>query len=232
MFKRIFTNQQLSLFFQFAIFINIIELLSSIITYRYFPHSTIMKFTNQNLSNLSILIICAILIPQTMLKFLEKNKEKIKKYKLAGVAIMIILTTFLFWILTMDNMIQEKFIIFFSNLSRIEHSRKNLNIVMAIFCLLLFNLYQNFSDPEKINNKNVLTIMYDTFRLLLKEYILIFLTLFTVFNTKQLNYFQANILDQTQSSIFRDITFIKIIVPISWLFIILYYAMNHFFRKK
>jgi len=232
MFKRIFTNRQLSFFFQFAIFINIIGLLSNIIVYRYFPNSTVMKFTNENLSNLSILIVSAILISQTILVFLKRYKEKIQKYKLVGIAIIIIIIAFLFWVLRMDNLIQEKSIIFFSNLSRIDQNKKNLNIVIGIFCLLLFNLYENFSYPEKINNKNVLTIISNTFRLLLKEYILIFLTLFTIFNIKQLNYFQSKIFDYTQSSIFRDITFIKIIVPISWFFMILYYVINHFFRKK
>lgn len=230
--KKIFTDRQLSLFFQFAILINIVGLLSNIIVYRYFPNSIPMKFTNQNLSNLSILIISAILIPKTIFGFFKKHKKKIQQYKFTGVTIMITLSVFLFWILKMDNFIQEKFIIFFSNLSRIDHSTTNLSIVIVIFCLLIFSFYKNISTPEKINHENVLIIIYDTFRLLLTEYILIFLTVFTVLNIKQLNYFQSKILDYSLSSITNNITFIKIIIPISWFFMISYYVLNYFFRKK
>ena len=111
---KIFKTKQLSYFFQVAIIINIIGLLSDIIVYRYFPDHTLLKLICENLSNLSIFIVCLIIISQSLLIFTKNHPTLIHRYKLASLAIGMLIGTFFMWILTTDNNMQESFIIYIS----------------------------------------------------------------------------------------------------------------------
>ena len=170
---KIFTKRQLTYFFQIAIIINIIGLLLDIIVYRYFPDCIILQLICENLSNMSIFIVCLIIISQALLIFIKNHQTLVHRYKLAAIALGISISTFFMLILTTDNDVQENFIIYISKISRADDSNKAIIALLTIFIFLLYNLYHTLTKPDRINDASVPQTIRSIFRLVITEYILL-----------------------------------------------------------
>jgi hypothetical protein len=226
--QKIFNSQQLSRFFQIAIIINLIGLLSDIIVYRYFSDYEILKSINENLSNLSIFIVCCIIISQAILIFIKHHKKLITRYELVAITLIITIAVFLFWLLTIDNDIQEKFIIFCSSTSRTDHDVKMILALIGIFCMLIFNFYNTLEYPDKIDNRSVPEMIISIFKLVIKKYFLIFLSIFGIFHFHTIPTFTADILNYSKSSIYFNVTLLKILIPLGWIGAFGYYLYKKY----
>ncbi|MBP6870070.1 hypothetical protein KBC04_04260 [Candidatus Babeliales bacterium] len=231
MLQKTFTAQQLSRFFQLAIFINILGLLSDVIVYRYFPNCIAMKITNENLSNVSILMICLTLIWQIIIMFIKKRPQFFLRYKVIGLSCLVAFCTFVYWFLNINNTIQERFIIFFSQLSGTNQSSKILLTVVFIFLMLLFNFYRNLTEPNNINDEIVPKILSSTLKIVIIEYVVAFIVLYGFFNIAQLGVLESNILNYNSSSILKDFAFLKTIIATALIFITGYHIYRRFFKK-
>jgi len=218
MFQKIFTNKQLSIFFQAAIIINIIGLFLDTITYHYFPQNNLLKFTANNLGTLSITIIALIIISQIILLFRKNNPILVTQYKLTALSIQIFIGIFLFWLLNIDNTIQEQFIIFISNDSRTDHSIQLIVILITVFTLMFIDLSQTIKKPESINETETPQIIRDVIQHVLRKYFLIFLTIFGIIHVKKFEKFAYTMLYETEISALFDLKILEFIVPVCWLF--------------
>lgn len=232
MLKNIYTNKQLSLFFQIAVFLNFLCLVSNILLYSCFPESPSLKFIATNLSNLSLFMICIIIIPKIVLYIINKYKKFIDKYTFLAIPILIVIITFLFLILKLDSKTQEKIVIFFSNLLRITYNQNIVYIALSILLIIIVDVYHNFIHQKKINTTTIFTILYDVFMILIRRYLIILLTLFTIFNIKQLTYFQSNILHYSASFFLDNLTFLIITIPLIWLILIVYFIYYRFLKNR
>jgi len=225
--QKIFTSHQLSRFFQIAIIINIIGLLSDIIVYRYFSSYEILKSINENLSNLSIFIVCSIIISQAILIFIKNHKKLISKYELLAITSIICIAVFLFWLLTIDNDIQEKFIIFCSSTSQTSHDKRLIATLLGMFCMLIFNFYHTLEYPDKIDNKSIKEMIISVFKLVIKKYLLIFISIFGIFHFEKIQGFTHEILHYSKSAISFNLFLLKILLPLGWIG-----ALGYYFYQK
>lgn len=231
MFQKIFTNKQLSLFFQIAVFIELISLMGNLIVYHYFPSYLFVKELLQVLNELGLFIICFIVISQILLLLTKKYTAFIHHHTFISLHIAIIITMVMFWILALDNDIQEEFIIFLSKTSLTNHSYELTIILLIIFIVLIIDFYHTLKEPETINEKNILEIVYTSIRLLLKEHFFIFVSIFGIFHIQKINQFALNLFHYTQTSAIADVTFLEILIPISWILACIYYIYNRLYMK-
>lgn len=232
MIQKIFTNKQLSYFFQVAIIINLVGLLSDVIVYRYFPDYTILKLINENLSNLSIFVVCFIIISQTLFIFIQKYKEFISNYKLAALTIELFITIFLSWLLITDNYTQENFIIYCSSISRTNNSYILIFGLIFIFSYLLFQFYQTLTKPEDINKASVPAMIRSVLHLVIIKYLIISIAFFGIVPLETFHDFVTNIVEHTKTSIFFDATLLGILVPTAWIITIAYYFYTNHYHKE
>lgn len=232
MLKNIYTNKQLSLFFQIAVFLNFLCLVSNILLYSCFPESLSLKFIATNLSNLSLFMVCIVIIPKIVLHIINKYKNFIDNYTFLAIPILIVIITFLFLILKLDSKTQEKIVIFFSNLLRIGYNQNIVYIALSILLIIIVDVYHNFIHQKKINTATIFTILYDVFMILIRRYLIILLTLFTIFNIKQFTYFQSNILHYSASFFLNNLTFLIITIPLIWLILIVYFIYYRFLKNR
>jgi hypothetical protein len=229
---KIFTNKQLSYFFQIAIIINIIGLLSDIIVYRYFPDYNVLKLLCENLSNLSIFIVCLIIISQSLFIFIKNHLTLIHRYKLASLAIGITIGTFFMWILTTDNNMQESFIIHISKMSRTDSSNKAIIALLGIFAFLLYNLYHTLTKPDEINDKSIPKSIQSVVRLVIEEYILIFIFIFGIIHFTSMHTFSLKMVNETKEAILFNLSLLEILIPTAWIGAISYYIYTHYYLKN
>ncbi len=229
---KIFTKRQLTYFFQIAIIINIIGLLSDIIVYRYFPDYTILQIICENLSNLSIFVVCLIIISQALLIFIKNNPTLIHRYKLAAIALGISISTFFAWILTTDNNMQEHFIIYISKISRTDDSNKAIIMLLTIFLFLLYNLYQTLIKPDKINDTSVPQTIRSVLRLVITEYILIFVFIFGIIHFTTMHQFSIEMVNNAKDALRFNVTLLKVLIPTAWIAAISYYIYTHYYIKN
>lgn len=232
MLKKIFTNQQLSRFFEIAIIINIVGLLSDIIVYHYFSNYPILKSINKNISFLSISMICLIIISQSVFIFMKKHQEFITRYKLLALTIEICICTFFIWLLTIDNDIQEKSIIFFSGTSRTDHSTKIVLALIGIIIMLIFNFYHTLKKPDDVNESSVPEMIHATFRLVITKHLLIFISFLGIFHFEKIHKFSVGLVHHSISSLFFYLKILGIIIPSVWIAAILYYIYQRQLLKK
>ena len=229
---KIFTKRQLTYFFQLAIIINIIGLLLDIIVYRYFPDYTILQIICENLSNLSIFVVCLIIISQALLIFIKNNPTLIHRYKLAAIALGISISTFFAWILTTDNNMQEHFIIYISKISRTDDSNKAIIMLLTIFLFLLYNLYQTLIKPDKINDTSVPQTIRSVLRLVITEYILIFVFIFGIIHFTTMHQFSIEMVNNAKDALRFNVTLLKVLIPTAWIAAISYYIYTHYYIKN
>ena len=229
---KIFKTKQLSYFFQVAIIINIIGLLSDIIVYRYFPDHTLLKLICENLSNLSIFIVCLIIISQSLLIFTKNHPTLIHRYKLASLAIGMLIGTFFMWILTTDNNMQESFIIYISTMSRTDDSNKAIIALIGIFLFLLYNLYHTLTKPDEINDESIPQSIKSVLRLVIEEYILIFVFIFGIIHFTSMHNFSLEMVNNTKDALRFNVSLLEILIPTAWVAAIIYYIYIHYYLKK
>src|SRR3989339_314274 len=210
---KIFTKRQLTYFFQIAIIINIIGLLLDIIVYRYFPDCIILQLICENLSNMSIFIVCLIIISQALLIFIKNHQTLVHRYKLAAIALGISISTFFMLILTTDNDVQENFIIYISKISRADDSNKAIIALLTIFIFLLYNLYHTLTKPDRINDASVPQTIRSIFRLVITEYILIFIFIFGIIHFTTMHKFSLEMVNDTKEALRFNVTLLEFLIP-------------------
>ena len=232
MFKKIFTMQQLSLFFQIAVLINITGLFFDLIIYHYFPNNIALDLFAANLNNVSIFMICLVVISQAIIIFIDRHQQFIARYKILALTIEAFICTFFLWLLMIESDIQGKAIIFSSSLSKYDHSYKLLATLIAIFIYLVFDFYRTFTHPTTIDNKSIPKMIGSTIRLVARKHLIIFIFIFGIINFKTLNKFARALLHHSQSSLFFDFSLLEFIIPIVWIAGIIYYVYMQFHNKK
>ncbi len=222
MLKKIFTTQQLSLFFQIAVLINITSLFFDIIIYHYFPHNHILKLLNANIDHLSVFMICITIISQALFIFTEKHAKFVEKYRLLALSLEACIGIFIIWLVTIESDIQTKAIIFSSSLSQFNHSYKLIFILAAIFIMIACDFYHTFKAP-KIIDHDVPQMLRSTLRIVVRRHLLILICIFGIVQFKTLHKFAQALLHHSQSSFIFDFSLLEFIIPIIWLTAIGYY---------
>lgn len=222
MFKKIFTSKQLSSWFQIALLINIIALFLDLIIYHYFSTNKLFKLFAENLNNLSLFMICLIIISQTIIIFTKNHPILVTRYKMLAIAIESFICIIFIWILSIENDIQGKSIIFSSSLSKSDHSYKLIFTLIAIFIMLLFDFYKTLTKPQNINPKTIPQVIRSTTRLVLRKHLFIFLCVFGIVKFKTLNIFARALLHHSASSLLFDLSLLEFIIPIAWIVALFY----------
>ncbi len=231
MFKKFFTQTQLSLFLQIGILINIIGLFLDLIIYHYFPYNNFLKILADNCNNTSILIVCTVIISQALMLFLKKHTKLQHQYPLATITIITFLGVFLLWILTIENDIEGKFIIFYSTASRLDHSSKIIFIIATITMLLLIDLYRTLDDPTIINDHKLPEVIKSSVQIVVRKHIIILIFVYGIINFTKIHKFSVAILNYSTSTLIFDLTLLEILIPISWLVAIGYYLYHKYNQK-
>ncbi|MBP6870071.1 hypothetical protein KBC04_04265 [Candidatus Babeliales bacterium] len=232
MFRKVFSNQQLSSFFQLAILMQLISLMTNLIIYHYFPEQDIVDNAMQLLNEISLFMMCLVIISQSISLFISKYKNFVERHTFIALTSIVSMSMVIFWVLAIDNDIQEEFIIFLSKTSLIDHSYELIAMLITIFMILLYDFYHTIKDPETINDKTVPEILKSAFRLVIKEHLFIFISLFGAFEIKKIHTFASMLLQYTKTSIMTDFTFLEILIPITWLIAIIYYIFDRFQTKS
>lgn len=224
MLKKIFTERQLSYFFHIAIIINNIGLLSDVIVYRYFPEYNYLKCINENLSNLSIFIICAIFVSQSLFIFIKNHHKLITHYKFLTITIEVCISVFFVLLLTTDNDLQEQFLIFCSSSSRANDDYKILIILTCLVIMLLVNFYYALKTScTAINNVSVPKMLRSILRLVLQKYFIIVCFFLGIFHYEKMHTFATEFIHHTERALSFNLTLLKVIIPASWISITVYY---------
>lgn len=231
MFKKIFTQQQLSLFLQVGILINIIGLFLDLIIYHYFPYNNFMKILADNCNNASILIVCTIIISQALILFLKKHTKLRHQYPLATITITTCIGIFLVWILTIENDIEGKFIIFYSTASRFDHSSKVIFIIATITMLLIIDLYRTIENPTIINDRALPEVIRSSIQTVIRKHLLVLIFVYGIIHFTKIHKFSVAILNYSRSTLLFNLTLLEILIPISWLVAIGYYLYHKYNQK-
>ena len=231
MFKKIFTSQQLSLFLQAGALINIIGLFLDLIIYHYFSDSTILKIIAENLNTLSIFMICIVIISQAVLVFFKNHEKLFAQYPIAIISIEIVLAIFCLWVLTVENDIEGKFIIFYSSMSRLDHSYKIMLIIATLTLILIIDFYRNLKDPAIVDDQYVPNIVRSSFQVVIRKHIILLLFVYGIIHFKKIHKFSVAVLHYSQSTFLYDLTLLEILIPISWIAGIVYYVYTKFHHE-
>ena len=223
MLKRIFSQKQLSLFFQIAVLMNITGLFLDLIVYHYFSHNQFLKLVTENLNNLSLFMVCLIMISQALVIFTQRHQILVTKYKIAAITIEACIGIFFIWLLTIENDIQGKVIIFSSSLSQFNHSYRLILILVAIFIMLLFDFYKNLMTPPKINQNSIPEMLKSIFILVFRRHIIMLIFMFGMVNFTTIHKFSTALFYHSKSLLFFDISLLEFIIPIAWIITIFYY---------
>lgn len=230
MFERIFTKKQLSFLFNSAVVLNIIVLIFHIIVYRYFPHAQVIKTVIKNISNLSIFIVCLIIVSQAILIFAEQHKTLHEDYKLVALIIEAILCIMFLWLLNINSNIETKFIIFCSTTWR-QGNKKIIIVIAAFMALMFYNFYKMIiKKSNSVTNHSVPQILHSTVNSVMRKYFLIILSVLGIFNFARLHTFSLSILRYTLDSLFFDFGLFKISLFVLVIGGILYYLHKRKFK--
>ncbi len=223
MLKKIFTEQQISLFFQIAVLMNIAGLFLDLIVYHYFSDHQLLKLFAENLSHLSLFMICLTMISQALIIFRQRHQIFITKYKIAAITIEACICIFFVWLLTIESDIQGKVIIFSSSLSQFNHSYRLTLILIAIFIMLLFDFYKNLVTPPTINENSVSEMLRSIFKLVVRRHLIMLIFIFGIVNFTTVHKFSMALFHHSQSLFFFDLNLLEFILPIGWIVTIFYY---------
>jgi hypothetical protein len=223
MFKKIFTSQQLSLFFQIAVLINITGLFCDLIIYHYFSKNEFFKLFAENLNNLSVFMICLTIVSQALFIFTEKHQQFVTRYKIVAITLEACIGIFVIWLVTIEDDLQAKTIIFFSSLSKANHGYRLLCTLAAIFIMLIFDFYRTLTAPDTIDQKSVPEKLHSIFRLVIRRHLIIFIFIFGIIQFETLNKFAQALLHHSTSSLLFDFSLLEFIIPIGWIAAICYY---------
>lgn len=182
---------------------------------------------NENISNLSLFIVCFIIIFQVIFIFIKNHKELTAQHKLVALTIETSISIFFIWLLRFDNDIQEKFIIFCSEMSRSDQSFKIIIMMMLIVSALLLTLYQTLKKPDNINDISIPRMIHNVFGLVITKYILLFISFFGTFRFERVHAFSIELVHYSQSSLLFHLTLLAILISTMWLFSIIYYLYQH-----
>jgi hypothetical protein len=210
---------------------NITGLLLDILAYHYFPYNAAFKFTAKNLDNVSIFMICIIVISQAMFIFMQNHQKFIMQHKFLAVTVEACISTVFLWFLTIDNEIQGEVVIFSSSITRTDHSRRLLFVLVAIFIMLVFDFYRNFKNQSVINDTSIRNIIRSVFKIVIRKHLLIFIFIFGIVHIKKIRKFAIALLHQSESSLFYDFNLLEFLIPIIWIATIIYYIYSHFYLK-
>ena len=223
MLKKIFTEQQISLFFQIAVLMNITGLFLDLVVYHYFSDHQLLKLFAENLSHLSLFMICLTMISQALIIFRQRHQIFITKYKIAAITAETSIAIFFVWLLTIESDIQGKVIIFSSSLSQFNYSYRLTLILGAIFIMLLFDFYKNLVTPPQINENSVPEMLRSIFKLVIRRHLIMFIFIFGIVNFKTIHKFSMVLFHHSQSLFLFDLKLLEIIIPIVWIITIFYY---------
>lgn len=232
MFQRIFTNKDLSWFFHMAVIMQLTSLMGNLLVHHFFPDYPYVELLLQVINETSLFIICLIFISQVLLLLAHKYKNFVMKHKFITLTAGVIISMIIFWLLAIDNDIQEELIIFFSKISLIDHSSQLTIILMIIFTILLIDFYNVIQESEPINEKSIPEMMKATIRLVIKEHIFIFIAMFGALHIKRIREFATELFDYTHVTIITNLKFLEILIPATWCVIFFYYMYHKFMKNK
>lgn len=232
MFKRIFTNQQLSLFLQAGALMNVIGLFLDLITYHYFADNKILEIVAKNCNVVSIFLVCSVIISQTLLLFFKNHKKLFAQYPITIVSIEIILAVFCLWILTVENDIEGKFVIFYSSISRLDHSHKTIAVIIILTMLLIVDFYRNLQEPAIVNDKSVPNIVRSSLQIVVRKHLFILLFAYGIVHFKKIHKLSIAILNNSKSTLVYNLTLLEILIPVAWVGGICYYLYIKFYGKN
>lgn len=233
MFRKFFTNRQLSAIFQSALLLHIMTLLVDLITYHFFPdHTPQIEFYFNICHELGLFILCLIIISQAIIIFSAHHQKFVTRHRLIALTTEIALGLAFFWLLTIDNDIQANFIEFISSVSIGNRNYKILTTYFVTLVLVIMDFYQTLENPEHINAQSIPEIIRSTIRFVIGEYALIFLSLFSAAHFAKLHAFAITLLNYSKSTITNELTLLQIIIPSAWIGAMVYYIYYRLHKKK
>lgn len=223
MFKKIFTNEQLSFFFQVALLTNLISLFFDMIVYHYFSDNQFLKLLVTNLDHVSSFVICLTIVSQALFIFSQRHEQFLTKYKIAAVTLEACIGVFFIWLLSVENDLQTKTIIFSSSLSKFDHNYKLILILIAMFIMLSLEFYRTIKTPAEINDGSISELLRSTTKVVLKKHLAIFICIFGMVQFKTLRKFAHALWHNSEASFIFDFSFLEWIIPVIWIVGIGYY---------
>ncbi len=155
-----------------------------------------------------------------------------KLYPIATITIETCMAIFLFWMLTIENDIEGEFIIFYSSLSRLDHSYRIMFVIATITMLLIIDFYRSLEDQVVVNDRSVVKIVKESFYIVIRRHLLLLLFAFGIIHFTKIHKFAVTLLGYSKATLFFNLTLLEILIPISWIFAIGYYLYLTSTRKK
>ena len=230
--KRLLTENQLSILFQIATILNILQLLITMICFHFFPENNNLNFVLTIFDHISSFTIATILTSQALLIFTYRHQIMLNRYKLFGVTIMISMAIFFVWLIDIENDIQQQFVEFISNTSKTDHSFKITIGIISLFFLLIVDFYRTLKNPDHINEESVPNMLRKVVRLTLRKYALIFIIFFGIVHIKKLHNFSVAILNYSRSSIEYNLSWLETLIPLGWIIALIVCLSYKFFKHK
>lgn len=235
MFHKLLTNVQLSLLLQIAALINVIGLFSDLIIYHYFTHADLLICISENLNNLSIFMMCTILISQALIIFYKHHVKLFSQFPGIAITLATFITIFLLWLLMVENDIEGKFIIFYSAISQADHSYKSTIILTILTILLIIDFYTNLNDPIYLSNKTIFASIRSSFFMVLRKHLALIIFVYGLIHFKRIHTFSVAALNYSKESLLYDFSLLEFIIPTTWIGLICYYIYHKittFYGKK
>ncbi len=74
-------------------------------------------------------------------------------------------------------------------------------------------------------------MMKSTFKLIIQEYMIIFIILFGMIHFTKIHKFSQALIEDTKSSLLFNLTLLEIIIPTAWSIMLIYHVYHHYYLK-
>ncbi len=228
MLKKIFTKEQLSFFFQIAALCDITGLFLDLVVYHYFPDNTMLKLMIENFNNGALFVMYLIIGWQAIILFTQHNQKFIERYPLIALTIEVSIAIFLFWILSVESDMESKALIFYSMISRFNHSYRIEILFFIIFMILLIDFYRIIEEPQPIDDASVPEMIKSSSKLVIRKHLFLCIFAFGLMHFDKIHKFALVMLQRSETAFFYDLTILEIMIPITWSVGIIYYLYTKF----
>jgi|GEM_PF-2410512 len=234
MIRNLFTNETLPKYFKGSMILYVVCLLAIIIQIIYAPNYIFLEQIIDVISNLNLLFIVVIVIAKILLLTTMHHKKFISKYKFIIMMFNFLITMIVLWLFVIHHHIEKDVIEFYSQVSTTSshYNMTTIIIFSLILMILLSDLYTVIEEHNKENFTSIKSITWTILYILIKQYIIIGLSLLGFVDLKLLHSF---ITSTTHSIYVMSLLYFHLFI---YIFIISstivagYYIYNHFFNIK
>lgn len=233
MIKRIFSLKFISKTFKIAVILNTIGLLIDLFAYHFNQQGNIFISIANVINNVSISIISLIIISQIFIIFINNHQKLVHQYKFLTVSIASCICLFFFWLIKVDDNIQEELIIFFSKSTRIHEAQtKTIIIIIGIFIMLIIDLYKEIKEPTSIDDSSIPQMLRSLCKKVINKHLFLLLCIFGIIHIQKLQKLSLKLLHQSELSFIEDFSLLEIAIPTGWCIALIYFFYQRYYKKN